>query len=203
VKNELMQIPVYLKGSNNDADDFISYAVNGAKRMQQLINDLLAYPRVRRKEKPFELINSKTIIEQVLVNLSRVIKESKAVITYDSLPDVKGDSLQLMQLFQNLIDNAIKFRGKKSPRIHISAEQKGKEWVFSMRDNGIGICSKFLERIFIIFQRLHTREEYPGTGIGLALCKKIVEGHGGCIWIESEIGKGSVFYFTIPAEGNK
>lgn len=198
-----MQIPVYLKGSNNDADDFISYAVNGAKRMQQLINDLLAYPRVRRKEKPFELINSKTIIEQVLVNLSRVIKESKAVITYDSLPDVKGDSLQLMQLFQNLIDNAIKFRGKKSPRIHISAEQKGKEWVFSMRDNGIGICSKFLERIFIIFQRLHTREEYPGTGIGLALCKKIVEGHGGCIWIESEIGKGSVFYFTIPAEGNK
>ncbi len=199
----MMQIPVYLKGSNNDADDFISYAVNGAKRMQQLINDLLAYPRVRRKEKPFELINSKTIIEQVLVNLSRVIKESKAVITYDSLPDVKGDSLQLMQLFQNLIDNAIKFRGKKSPRIHISAEQKGKEWVFSMRDNGIGICSKFLERIFIIFQRLHTREEYPGTGIGLALCKKIVEGHGGCIWIESEIGKGSVFYFTIPAEGNK
>ncbi len=188
---------------DRNADDFITYAVNGAKRMYSLINDLLIYSRLNRYSKPLEPVDSGNILEQVLANLKIVVEKSGAVITYDALPTVLGDKSQLSEVFQNLIENAIKFNGKEPPQIHISAKKEKNEWVFSVRDNGIGIEPEFFKRIFIIFQRLHTKEEYPGTGIGLALCKKIVESCGGCIWIESKTGKGSVFYFTMPIKGDK
>jgi PAS domain S-box-containing protein len=186
-----------------DADDFIAYAVDGASRMQRMINDLLTYSRVGTRGKPFEPTNCQAVLDQVLTNLKVAIEESGAVITQDPLPIVMADESQMAQLFQNLIDNAIKFRNKASPRVHISAEQREKEWVFSVRDNGIGIDPQYHERIFIIFQRLHDKGEYPGTGMGLAICKKIVERHGGRIWVESEPGKGSTFYFTISKHGGK
>jgi chemotaxis family two-component system sensor kinase Cph1 len=138
------------------------------------------------------------VLEEAFYNLRSAVEETGAELTYDLLPTVTADASQLKRLFQNLIGNAIKFRGKEKPRIHISAEQKGKEWVFSFKDNGIGFDSQFADRIFVVFQRLHTRREYPGTGIGLAICKKIVEQHGGRIWVESEPRKGSTFYFTLP-----
>ena len=163
-----------------------------------LIKDLLTYSQVGAKGKTLTPINCSVTLEQALHNLHSAIEESEAEVIYDLLPTVKGDPSQLTSLFQNLIGNAIKFRGEKKPKIHISAEQKGAEWIFSVRDNGIGIDPKYAERIFLIFQRLHTREEYEGTGIGLSVCKKIVERHGGRIWAESEPGKGSTFYFTIP-----
>lgn len=184
-----------------DADDFIAYAVDGAKRMQRLINDLLAYSRVGTRAKDFEPTDSEAVLGQVLTNLSRTTEESGAVVKSAQLPTVVSDDVQLGQLFQNLIVNAIKFRGDKPPRVQISAERKGEEWVFSVRDNGIGIDPKYANRIFMIFQRLHSRGEYPGTGIGLAICKKIAERHGGRIWVESEFGKGATFYFTIPVGG--
>jgi light-regulated signal transduction histidine kinase (bacteriophytochrome) len=186
-----------------DADDFIAYTVDGANRMQRMINDLLAYSRVGTRGKPFELTDCQAILDQVLVNLKVAIEEGSAAITQDLLPIVMADESQMAQLFQNLIDNAIKFRGEASPRVHISAEQKEKDWVFSVRDNGIGIDPQYHERIFMIFQRLHDRGEYPGTGMGLAICKKIVERHGGRIWVESELGKGSTFYFTISKHGGE
>jgi light-regulated signal transduction histidine kinase (bacteriophytochrome) len=173
--------------------------VDGATRMQALINALLSYSRIGTKGKAFEPVNCNDVFNTALKNLQLAIEESKAVVTHSPLPTVIGDATQLGQLFQNLIGNAIKFRGDdKPPAIHVSTEQNGKEWVFSFRDDGIGIDSQFSERIFIIFQRLHRKEEYPGTGIGLALCKKIVERHGGRIWVESEPAKGATFWFTIP-----
>jgi len=159
---------------------------------------LLAYSRVGTRGKPFQPTDCQAVLNQVLANLKVAIEESGAVITQDHLPMVMADESQMAQLFQNLINNAIKFRGKASPQVHISAEQKEKDWVFSVRDNGIGIDPQYYERIFMLFQSLHSREEYPGTGMGLAICKKIVERHGGRIWVESEPGKGSTFYFTIP-----
>ena len=185
-----------------EANEFIAYAVDGANRMQGLINDLLAYSRVGTRGKGFEPTDCTAVLDQALANLKAAMEKSGAVVTHDPLPTVMADNLQLVQLFQNLIGNAIKFHVEKPPRIHVSAEQKGNEWVFSVRDNGIGIDPQYAERIFIIFQRLHTREEYPGTGIGLAICKKIVERRGGRIWVESQLGKGSTFYFTIPIGGN-
>ncbi|HEX7320630.1 MAG TPA: PAS domain S-box protein [bacterium] len=181
-----------------EADEFIDYAVGGANRMQQLINDLLTYSRLGIKGKPFESCDCHSVLGRVIVNLRTAIDENKALITNDDLPAVIADETQMIQLLQNLIGNAIKFRSKESPLIHVSAQKKDNEWIFSVRDNGIGIEPQYKERIFVIFQRLHGKEEYKGTGIGLAVCKKIVERHGGRIWVESELGKGSTFYFTMP-----
>jgi PAS domain S-box-containing protein len=184
-----------------DANEFIGYAVDGANRMEKMINDLLSYSRVETRGKPFEAVGCTAILNQALTNLRMVIEETGAMITQDPLPTVMGAESQLVQLFQNLIDNAIKFRREEPPRIHISAEDRGNDWFFSVKDNGIGIDPQYNERIFIIFQRLHRREEYPGTGIGLTICKKIVERHGGRVWVDSQPGNGSTFYFTIPKTG--
>lgn len=181
-----------------DADEFIAFAVDGAARMQMLINDLLEYSRVGTKGKPFEKVNCLNIFDHAVSNLRIAIEESGAVITHDEFPTVMADTLQFTQLFQNLMGNAIKFHGKETPRIHISVAQKEGEWLFSIRDNGIGIDPQYVDRVFVIFQRLHSKAEYPGSGIGLAICKKIVGQHGGLIWVESEPGKGATFHFTIP-----
>jgi light-regulated signal transduction histidine kinase (bacteriophytochrome) len=183
---------------DQDADEFIGYAVDGATRMQQLINDLLAYSRVGTRGKSFKPEDCNVIFRQARDNLAKAIEDSSAIIFQDPLPMIFGDEVQLIQLFQNLIANAIKFHGPDSPQIQVTAERNGQEWVFAVKDNGIGIAPEHQERIFSIFQRLHQRSEYPGTGIGLAICKKIVERHGGRIWVESQVGAGSTFYFTIP-----
>jgi light-regulated signal transduction histidine kinase (bacteriophytochrome) len=187
---------------DQDADEFIGFAVDGATRMRGLINDLLAYSRVGTRGKSFKSTDCQVILREALDNLMKAIEESGAVITYDPLPTVEGDEVQLLQLFQNLIGNAVKFHNPDTPRIHVSAKRRGHEWVFAIKDNGIAIAAEHQERIFFIFQRLHQRSEYPGTGIGLAICKKIVERHGGRIWVESQVGKGSTFYFSIP-EGDQ
>ena len=179
------------------ADEYIDYVVDDVQRMQMLIKDLLEYSRVSVKEKIFCPVNCSVVLEQALKNLRLSIDESRADVTYDLLPVVVGDEAQLIRLFQNLIGNAIKFRGWEPLKIHISARREGAEWVFSIRDNSIGIDPGQAERIFVIFQRLHPKQEYPGTGVGLAICKRIVERHGGRIWVESEAGKGATFYFTI------
>ena len=166
--------------------------------MQRLIQDLLAYSRVGTQGKAFTPINCEAILERTLANLHMAIAESGAVITHSPLPMVMADDVQLTQLFQNLLGNALKFCEETPPRVHIAAERQGAVWVFAVRDNGIGIEPQYAERIFVIFQRLHRRSAYPGTGIGLAICKKIVERHGGRIWVESEPGKGATFYFTLP-----
>lgn len=186
---------------DEDADEFIAYAVNGANRMQALIQDLLAFSRVDRQGQQFERTSVETLLSYALENLKGAIEDSRAAVTHDPLPDVVADERQLLHVLQNLLSNAIKFRGSEPPRIHLSAERRGEEWLFSVRDNGIGIDPQYGERIFVIFQRLHTNAEYPGTGIGLSLCKKIVERHGGRIWMESEPGHGATFFFTLPAAG--
>jgi PAS domain S-box-containing protein len=183
---------------DSDADEFIGYAVDGATRMQQLINALLDYSRVGTRGKSFEPTNCENILNQVVANLQAAVKESDAVLTHDHLPTVMADATQMVQLFQNLVSNAIKFRSEKKPRVHVGAERNGTEWIFSVRDNGIGIDPQNFDRIFVIFQRLHGRGEYPGTGIGLAICRKIIERLKGRIWVESQPGKGATFYFTIP-----
>lgn len=187
----------YKGNLDEKADEFIEYIVEGVKRMQALIKDLLEYSQVSTKGKKLKPMDSSLAVAQALVNLKTAIEESGAVVTHDALPIVMADSSQLSRLFQNLIGNSIKFCREEPPKIHISAKQKENEWVFSIKDNGIGINPQNSERIFAIFQRLHGYE-YPGTGIGLALCRKIVERHGGRIWVESELGKGATFYFTIP-----
>ncbi len=186
---------------DDDAKEFINYAVDGSIRMKMLINDLLAYSRVGTRGKDFTFIDCEEVLERVLSTLQISIEESRGKVTHDPLPKLMADDVQLESLFQNLVGNAIKFHGKKPPRIHVGVEQKGKEWVFSVSDNGIGIDPQYFERIFIIFQRLHNQKDYAGTGIGLAISKRIVERHGGCIWIESQPGKGSTFYFTLPIKG--
>ncbi len=180
------------------ANEFIGYAVDGASRMQTLIRDLLSYSRVGTRTQAFALTDSAAMVDKAIANLQMAIAESSAIITHDPLPEVMVDASQFAQLFQNLMGNAIKFHGEQPPQIHVSAERIADGWQFSVRDNGIGIEPEYTERIFVIFQRLHRRADYPGTGIGLAICKKIVERHGGRLWIESELGQGSVFYFTIP-----
>ena len=193
----------YGESLDEDAKDFIGFAVEGVSLMQNLIDDVLAYSKVDLQDSQFELTEVDISLEQALTNLGRRINQTKAVITYGDLPTVMADKTQIMQLFQNLIGNAIKFRSQQTPEIHINAERLENDWLFSVKDNGIGIEPQFSERIFVIFQRLHTRDEYPGTGMGLAICKKIVECHRGKIWVESELGKGATFYFTIPVGGSK
>ncbi len=183
---------------DQDADDFIFYAQDGASRMQRLIEDLLAYSRVGTRKDPFEPIDCEAVFKETLLNLQLAIEDSGARVSHDPLPTVSADRLQLMQLLQNLLSNAIKFRGQCSPIIHIGVEKRKREWLFSVRDNGLGIEEQYFQRIFQVFQRLHGRDEYSGTGIGLAICKKIVEKHGGRIWVDSAPGTGATFYFTIP-----
>lgn len=183
---------------DDKADKYINFAVEGAARMQNLIDDLLTFSRVTTQAKEFQLTNCETIYKQVLLNLEVLIKENNAEITHDPLPEVMADSTQLIQVFQNLMVNAIKFRSRDNPKIHVSARKEKDQWIFSVKDNGIGIDSKYYTRIFDVFKRLHKRREYPGTGIGLSVCKKIIERHGGRIWVESELGKGSIFYYTLP-----
>ena len=185
-----------------DADEFIGYAVDGAHRMQKLINDLLSYSRVTTGSRPFEMTECETIVDQALLNLQLAIEESDTTITRDPLPTVMVDPPQLVRLFQNLIGNAIKFRRDAAPEIHIGARKEGNEWLFSVRDNGIGIDPQHSDRVFIIFRRLHSKAEYPGTGIGLSICRKIVERHGGKIRVEPNDDNGSTFYFTIPLRGS-
>ena len=184
------------------ADEFIGYVVDGTERMKVLINDLLEYSRVGTRGRPMEPVESASALEHALSNLQVSIREENAKITYDKLPRVQGDINQISQLFQNLISNGMKFRGEKRPEIHISSVQLGESWVMSVSDNGIGIDPQHNDRIFGMFKRLHGRGEYPGTGIGLAICSKIVERHTGKIWVESELGKGATFSFTLPVAEN-
>ena len=182
-----------------DADEFIAYMVDGATRMQQLINSLLTYSRIGSRGQEYAPVSCEAVLDQVLGDLAVSVEESGAGVTRDPLPTIMADATQLTQLFQNLISNSVRFRGQQPPKIHISAARRTGDWLFSVRDNGIGIEPQYFDRIFVIFQRLHTRAEYPGTGIGLAVCKKIVERHGGRIWVESQAGQGSTFFFTLPA----
>jgi hypothetical protein len=199
-----------------DADEFIGFAVEGATRMHLLINDLLEYSLVDRSDRSFQPADCEAVLAQALRNLEFTISDSGADITHDPLPIVAGDAPQLQRIFENLIHNAIKFHSAEPPHVHISAKLRNaesdsahrtadlaqpiSEWLFAVRDNGIGIEPQYAERIFRLFQRLHSRREYAGTGIGLPICKKIIERHGGRIWVESELGAGATFYFTIPAD---
>lgn len=182
-----------------DADEFIRFAVIGTLRMEALINDLLAYSRVGARAQSLREVNSERVFRQVIQQLDAAIQSAGARVTHEPLPIVFADALQLGLLFQNLLTNAIKFHREESPVVHVSATSNGPEWVFAVRDNGIGIEKGFLDRVFVIFERLHSTDRYPGTGIGLAICKKIVERHGGRIWVESEPGSGSTFFFSLPA----
>ncbi len=183
-----------------DANDFIEFAVDGTKRMQNLINDLLDYARIKSRAEPFRPVEMETVLSTVISNLATGIEYSKTEVTHTPLPMVFGDESQLAQVLQNLFSNAIKFHGKEPLHIHVSAEQNGQDWVFKVQDNGIGIDKQYFDRIFVLFQRLHGHE-YPGTGAGLSIASRILEHHGGKIWVESELGKGSTFYFSIPIKG--
>lgn len=183
---------------DDDADQYIHYAVEGASRMKALILDLLAYSRIGTKGKPLQSVDCEQVLLQAVENLASAITEAAAEITHDPLPSITADDTQLLQVFQNLIGNAVKFRRDVPARIHVSAEKNTNEWVFSVKDHGIGIKSQYLEKIFVIFQRLHKRSQYDGTGMGLAIVKKVVERHGGRVWVESQPGVGTTFYFAIP-----
>jgi light-regulated signal transduction histidine kinase (bacteriophytochrome) len=189
----------YVGRLDNDADEFIGYAVDGAKRMQNLINDLLAYSRVGRRGSEFAPVSAEFLLQEALANLQLTIEDTQTKITHDPLPAVLGDPIQLSMIFQNLLGNAMKFRGAEPPCIHIGVREEEGHWIFSIRDNGIGLDPIFAERIFVIFQRLNDRTSYPGTGIGLAICKRIIQRHGGRIWVESQPGQGCTFFFTLPS----
>jgi PAS domain S-box-containing protein len=188
----------YKNQMNAEADQYIHYSVDSALRMKALILDLLAYSRVATKGKSAEPTDCERMLDTVLDNLNSAMNETGAIITRDTLPTIRADETQLTQVFQNLIQNAVKFRRAESPKVHVSAVKNENGWIFSVKDNGIGIESQYLEKIFVIFQRLNKRTEYEGTGMGLAIVKKVVERHGGRIWVKSEPGKGTTFYFTIP-----
>jgi PAS domain S-box-containing protein len=185
---------------DSDAREFMSYIVDGASRMKQLIEDLLAYSRVGTKGIAFANVSAEAALRRALFNLRGGIEEARAAVTHDPMPTLPADEVQLGQLFQNLIGNALKFRSQADPKIHIVVTESASEYTFEVRDNGIGIEPQYFERIFMVFQRLHNKGEYPGTGIGLAICKKVVERHGGRIWVESRPGEGSSFFFTLPKE---
>jgi PAS domain S-box-containing protein len=183
-----------------DAKEFMAYIVDGAARMQQLIQDLLAYSRVGTKDKDFKPVELAKPLRRAIANLKAAIDESGAAVTHDPLPTLVADEVQLAQLFQNLVGNALKFRSASAPRIHVGVSERGGFFEFEVRDNGIGIEPQYFERIFMVFQRLHNKSDYPGTGIGLAICKKVVERHGGQMRVESKPGEGSAFIFTLPKE---
>jgi signal transduction histidine kinase len=183
---------------NSQADEYLDYITDSAERMQTLIKDLLAYCRAGKNEQTWISVDLKDVINNVLRDLEASIQESKARIKIERLPTVQANPREINQLFQNLIGNGIKFRGKDTPRIEINAQSQQQQWLISVKDNGIGIESQYQDKIFQIFQRLHSLEEYPGTGVGLAICQKIVERHGGSIWVESQPNRGSTFYFTLP-----
>ena len=187
---------------DSDADDFIRFAVDGAKRMQNLINDLLAYSRAGQKRREFTPTNCNAVADTVCQSLKAAIDDAGATVDVGLLPTVMGDAIQLGQVFQNLIGNALKFRGERKPEVRVGAERREGHWLFSIADNGIGMDPEHTDRIFLIFQRLHSQSDYPGTGIGLAVVKKIIERHGGRIWVESALGKGSTFFFTLPIAGD-
>ncbi|MFN3939896.1 MAG: sensor histidine kinase, partial [Chitinophagales bacterium] len=182
---------------DEDGKQFMGYITDGTRRMQNLIRDLLAYSRVNRFNTNYEEVDLNEVFDAVNQALNDKINENDAIILAENLPVIQGNKIQLIQVFQNFIDNAIKFRGKKPPEITIDVKELPDKWQISFTDNGIGIAPEYFQRIFIIFQRLHSMEEYSGTGIGLAMCKKIIERHGGEVWVESKLGKGTVFYFTI------
>jgi light-regulated signal transduction histidine kinase (bacteriophytochrome) len=189
---------------DSDADVFIAYAVDGSNRMQSLIQDLLAYSRAGAAVQVLHAISSENALKEALTNLRATIEENGAIVTHDSLPAITTDDRLLAQVFQNLVGNAIKYRSAEVPQVHVSAAKNGgNEWIFSVRDNGIGIDPQYFERIFILFQRLHGRETFAGTGIGLAICKKMLERLGGRIWVESQPEKGSTFYFALPERDGK
>ncbi|MEA3193049.1 MAG: hypothetical protein QOD26_1382 [Betaproteobacteria bacterium] len=183
---------------DGDSREFMGYIVDGAARMKQLIEDLLAYSRVGTHGKAFREVEVEVPLRRAVTNLRAAIEEASAAVTWDPLPTVMADELQLAQLFQNLIGNALKFRSASVPRIHVFVVKRDADWHFMVRDNGIGIEAQYFERIFMVFQRLHNKADYPGTGIGLAICKKVVERHGGDIWVESRPGEGSAFHFNLP-----
>jgi PAS domain S-box-containing protein len=187
---------------DEDGREFLRYAREGANRMRALIDALLSYSRIDTRAQTFRPVTMDQVLDLTLTNLRASIAAANATVVRGPLPSVEGDPVQLGQVLQNLIGNAIKFRGPNPPHIWVSAERKGPVWQFAVRDDGIGIAPEYQDRIFIIFQRLHSREEYPGTGIGLAVCKKVVERHGGRLWVESTgtPGQGSTFYFTVPVE---
>ena len=188
----------YKDNLDQDANDFIGYAINGAKRLDAMTNDLLKYSKITSEKREIKPVDYEHVLEEALLNLKIQIEETNAVITHDHLPTISGDEELKVQLFQNIINNSIKYRSQETPKIHISAINESTQYLFSIKDNGIGMSSLHLERIFTIFKRLHTHEEYEGTGIGLAIAQKIVHQQGGEIWVESELGKGTTFYFTIP-----
>ncbi|MBY0370950.1 PAS domain S-box protein, partial [bacterium] len=206
LKEPLRMVTVYvqmlqnhLSGKLDDqAAEYLNYAVQGSRRMLALINDLLSYSRLSKEVAPFTSVSCGEGIQTAVQNLRAAIEETGAQIDIAPLPRVLGIQSQISQLFQNLISNALKFRADRPPLISVTAKEDGEFWVFSVIDNGIGIQPRYLDRIFVIFQRLHTAQKYPGTGIGLSICKKIVENHGGRIWVESSIGNGSAFHFTLP-----
>ncbi len=186
---------------DGDAKEFMDFIVDGATRMKQLIEDLLAYSRVGTHGKAFRPTDSGAAVQKALANLRAAIESTAGKVTADPLPTINADEFQLVQLFQNLIGNALKFKGAQTPHVHISVKDEADNWTFSVKDNGIGIDAEYFDRIFMVFQRLHSRTDYPGTGIGLAICKKVVDRHGGRIWIESSAGMGSTFWFTVPKKG--
>lgn len=197
-----MQLLEYRYGDKLDqeAHEFIGFAINGAMRMKDLMTALLEYSRVDREDKPFEELEAQAALNIALANLGLQIETSGAQITQDEMPVIRGDTMQIARVFQNFIGNGIKFQPPgQIPKIHIGVERLENEWQFSVRDNGIGIAPDSLDRIFVIFKRLHRQDQYPGTGIGLAICKKIVERHGGRVRVVSMPGQGTTFYFTIRA----
>jgi len=188
----------YQSVKDDEAQEYVHYVVEGTHRLQELIDDLLSYTRLNDRSQPHQLVEMPKVFREALSSLETVIKETGAQVTADGLPSVTANRAHMSLLLQNLISNALKFHGKDPPKIHVSARRDAGQWVFSVSDNGIGIDRKYFDKLFVVFQRLNTRDEYPGTGMGLALCRKIIEQLNGKIWLESEVGKGTVFYFAIP-----